>query len=422
MPDKDAVQRVYEKLRTYLTETLLPFWLDNSRDEECGGFLTHFDREGKPTGETEKTFLMQIRMLYTMASAHRAGYGDGRCGELAGEGARFILDHYWDDEFGGWAWIADRNGTVTCWDKVGYGHCFGMYSFSEYFLATGDEKGKEAALRTCNAVCSNMIDFENGGFIELFNRDWTPLQGKTSGGDRKSFDVHMHMMEAFTTLYEMTGSEVHRRHLQEIIDLVCTKILHPEHGLGIAQLTYDYTPLPAINFDTTWGRDADVEPDKEAKPVDQTSPGHNTEFAWLLNHAAHILGVGDDRYADVTKTMCDHCIEFGIDPEFGGVYADVPMTAETHLTEKQFWQQAEALIGMLDACLYVGDEKYWDAFTGILDFCFDNLIVMEAGGEWYERVDRDGTVVDGDLGHSWKISYHTVRSMIQSIKRLEKLL
>ena len=54
---------------------------------------------------------MQIRMLYTLSSAHRAGYGGGRCAELAHAGARFIADHYWDDEHDGWFWIADRAGT-----------------------------------------------------------------------------------------------------------------------------------------------------------------------------------------------------------------------------------------------------------------------------------------------------------------------
>jgi mannobiose 2-epimerase len=56
-----------------------------------------------------------------------------------------------------------------------------------------------------------------------------------------------------------------------------------------------------------------------------------------------------------------------------------------------------------------------------LDFTFEKFIAMEAGGEWYERLDRQGNVLDGDLAHSWKISYHTVRSMIQTVRRLKVL-
>jgi mannobiose 2-epimerase len=266
-----------------------------------------------------------------------------------------------------------------------------------------------------------MIDFRHGGFIELFHRDWTPLEGATSGGDRKSLDVHMHMMEAFTNLYEMTGNVTHRRHLLEIIDLLLTKMMHPENGLGIAQFAYDFTPLRAINFDTTWGRDADPEEGNEAKPMDQTSPGHNVEFAWLLLHAADILGIPAETYAHVLRTTCDHCIAFGLDQEHGGVYADVPMDRPTKLTEKQFWQQGEALIAMLDAYRLLGGETYWQAFRNVFDFLFDKMIAMDAGGEWYERLDRQGNVLDSDLAHSWKINYHSVRAMVQSVERLRLL-
>jgi mannobiose 2-epimerase len=419
MPEKKIIQETLTMLEAYLRARLLPFWIENCPDPAYGGVLTYFNRHGKPTGETEKTFLMQIRTLYTMSSVHRYGYGDGRAALLAGDVARFIRDHFWDAEQGGWYWIADRAGKITVDDKVGYGQCFGIYAFSEYYLATGDPLGKETALATYNAVCANMLDTRSGGFFELMERGWQLKPGGVFGGDRKSLDVHMHMMEALTSLYQMTGSPVHRRRLLEVIDLITSRMLHPENGLGYIHFTYDYQPLRRIIFATEWGRDA--RPAEEAAPIDQTSPGHNVEFAWLLLHAADVLGIPRQNFARVTRPLFDHCIEFGIDPTYGGVYADVPMHRPANLTDKQFWQQAEVLIGMLDAYLLFGDEKYWDAFMNVLTFVFEKMVVMEAGGEWYERVDRVGNPVDDALGHAWKINYHTVRSMVQSIRRLQLL-
>ena len=420
MPSHAEIIQILEKTESYLKNTLLPFWLERSPDPEFGGFLSYFDRHGQPTGETTKTFLMQIRMLYTMSSAHRFGYGGGRCAELAEMGAHFIVDHYWDKQHDGWFWIADRAGAPTVLDKVGYGQTFGIYAFSEYFLATGDPLGKEMALRSYDAVCRHMADTRNGGYLELFDRDWQPKPSGRFGGDRKSLDVHMHMMEALTSFYAMTQLPSHRRRLQEVIDLIIARMLHPVNGLGLMQFTYDFQPLRRIIFATPWGRDA-APVDQQAAPIDQTSPGHNVEFAWLLLHAADTLGLPRSNYADVVRRQFDHCIEFGIDPQFGGVYADTPMARPTTLTEKQFWQQAEVLIGMLDAYALLGDEKYWQAFRNVYDFVFDKLVVMEAGGEWYERVDRLGHPIDDALGHAWKISYHTVRSMVQTIHRLRGL-
>ena len=111
MPEPGEVISVLDDTERYLTDKLLPFWIERSPDAEFGGFLTYFDRDGRATGETTKTFLMQIRMLYTMASAHRAGYGGGRCARNWRRWApNSSHEHYWDAENGGWFWIADRIG------------------------------------------------------------------------------------------------------------------------------------------------------------------------------------------------------------------------------------------------------------------------------------------------------------------------
>lgn len=418
MPGLHEIDDLILRTETYLTSALLPFWLDRAADRMHGGVLTYFGRHGCATGETEKPFLMQARMLYTMSSAHRAGYGNGRCAELAAHVAKFILDHYWDDTHDGWYWIADCQGRPTVTDKVGYGHCFGMYAFSEYFLATGDAHGRDAALATYSAVCRHMADTRHGGYFELLARDWQPKPAGRMGGDRKSLDVHMHMMEALTTLFEMTRHPTHCRRLQEVIDLILSRMLHPQNGLGYMQFAWDWTPLAPIIFDTDWGRDAKLA-DNSRGPLDLTSPGHNVEFCWLLLHAADILGTDRTAYGGVVRPMADHCVSLGVDHKFGGVFADVPMTRPTSQTEKQFWQQAESLVGMLDAYNLLGDEKYWLAFRNIHDFVFTKLVATDAGGEWYERVDRTGRIVDGALGHAWKNSYHTVRATIQTIRRLQ---
>jgi mannose 2-epimerase len=419
MPTADAIDLYLRRTESYLTGALLPFWIERSPDFEAGGFLTYFDRDGRPTGKTVKTFLMQIRMLFTMSSAHRAGLGAGKCGELARHGANFILDHYWDSQREGWNWIADRQGRPTFTGKVGYGQCFGIYAFSEYFLATGDERGRDAAERTYAAVCKHMADSRHGGYFEIMRPDWTPEAPGKRGGDRKSFDVHMHMMEALTTLYEMTGSPTHRRRLVEAIDLLVTKMLHPVHGTGYMQFATDFTPLRAIRFEVEWG--SDEEPDQGGFPLDWTSYGHNVEFAWLLLHAADVLGEPRHRYADVVRRIFDHCLQFGIDWEHGGVYVDGPADASTENHKKQFWQHAEVLVGLLDAYSLFRDEKYWRAFENVYGFVMNKFVNMSAGGEWYALLDRDGTPIWDYLGHEWKISYHTVRSMVQTAQRLRML-
>ena len=95
----ERVHEIINLLEPYLKNKLLPFWLENSIDEKYGGFLSYFDRDGKSSGKTDKTLICQLRMIFTMASAHRAGYGDNRYIEAAKQGVEFVIEHFWDREY-----------------------------------------------------------------------------------------------------------------------------------------------------------------------------------------------------------------------------------------------------------------------------------------------------------------------------------
>ena len=89
--------------------------------------------------------------------------------------------------------------------------------------------------------------------------------------------------------------------------------------------------------------------------------------------------------------------------------------------EKEFWQQAEVLTAMLDAYIMFSDPVYLAAFINVHRFVFDRMI-NKGVGEWYPLLTRQGEPIWTHMGHSWKINYHTVRAMVQSINRLDKIL
>jgi mannobiose 2-epimerase len=391
------------------------------KDEVNGGFLTHFDKDGKDTGEDEKSLIAQTRCIYTIASAHRAGYGDGKLAALAKHGVDFLIDKMWDQQHGGFFWMMNRKGEVKIDRKIIYGHSFAIYCLSEYTLATGDQRGREYAEKVFDLLQKYCADTRYGGYWEMFHRDWTLCGPGSQGGDRKTLDVHMHLMEAFTTLYECTGMEVHRRKLLEDIDLLLTKIIHPVYKTGIPQFYKDWTVAPQIKFDIIWGWDRFSEEGQKGNATDKTCFGHNAEFAWLLLHALEILKADPNDYREVFKIIYDHTVDNGIDTEFGGVYVEGPHSGGVYDKEKEFWQQAEVLIGLLDAVILFGPDKYWDAYKNVHRFVYDK-VVNKGVGEWYPLLSRKGDPIWTHMGHSWKINYHTVRAAIQSIRRLNTLM
>ena len=418
--NKENIFPLISEAEFHLNQELLPFWLERIYDNKNGGFLTHFDKDGKDTGEDEKSLIAQSRCLYTLSSAHRAGYGHGQCKELAVKGLEFFLDKMWDRESGGFFWMVNRKGNVVKDDKILYGLSFCIYSLSEYTLATGDITGITYAEKVYDLVMEKCYDPKHGGFFEMFSRDWQLAKPGSGGGDRKTLDVHMHLMEAFTTLFECSGKTEHKKSLEEDIDLLINKIIHPEYKTGIPQFTPDWQVAPQIKFDIVWGWDRFAEGGKKAHAEDNTCYGHNAEFAWLLIHALKIIRKSPDAYMPLLKTIFDHTVDNGIDREFGGVFVEGPHSGGVYDMEKEFWQQAEVLIGMLDAYLIFRDPKYIDAYINVHRFVFDKGI-HHAVGEWWPLLTREGNPVWTHMSHSWKINYHSVRAMIQSIRRLKKI-
>ena len=416
----DRCERWLNEVQNHFRDELLPYWLTHGEDTQHGGFLNYYDEDGNATGETTKTLVCQTRMIFTFSSLARAGFGEGRPLELARQGVDFLLDHYWDDQHGGWIWTTEQDGMPLNLSKLAYGQSFAMLALSEYGMASGDLRGMEWASRTFEVYQTFASDNRHGGYYEFFERDWTKKKPGVYGGDRKSFDVHMHLMEAFTNLFEASGAPIYAEKTKEVIGLALDRMLDPEHSTGIMQFSPDFTPQRALIFRDVWGSDRDVEED-EGRPVDNTSFGHNIEFAWLLHHALRLLDLDLDDYKETLRKLYDHALEYGIDYERGGVYCEGAHGGPARERNKEFWQQSETLVGLLDAYLVFGDEKYLEAYEAVHRFVMDHVIHHEIG-EWYPLFDENNNRIWDYMGHAWKINYHTVRSMMQSEARLLKIL
>jgi mannobiose 2-epimerase len=409
--------QLYDQIEKYLTEKLYPFWYARVAAPE-GGFTTYFDRNGKPTGKTDKTIIQQTRSIFMLSHAIRNGYSAGKADALLAPGLEWFLKTFRDTEYDGWLWIMDKNGKPVSTDKIMYGQSFVIYSMSECALATGSTVARQTAEHTFDLIQKYAADTAYGGYREMFLRDWQPRPSGAYGGDRKSFDVHMHLVEAYTTLYELTRLDIHRRKLLEVIEVLWAHMFNPGTWTGISQFSLDLKPLPAIMFKTVWGADRDNE--GTPRPLNNTSYGHNIEFLWLFLHALDVLGESVEPWKDRLEALARHTVKYGVDQQYGGIFVEGPHDGPARDLQKEFWQQAEALTGFLDAYILFKDRVYWDAFKKVFDFVWNKMINHDVG-EWYALLDRDGTILWDYLGHAWKNNYHTTRAMVQTLIRLKKI-
>jgi len=405
------------KTESYLTEKLLPFWTARIVEPRHGGFQTNYDRDGRRTAVTEKALLCQARSIFTLSHVARMGFDWQGSREMVRQGIEFVQRHFLDAERGGYFWICEEDGRVKDDSKVVYGHAFLIYAFSEHALLTGEARPRELAEGVFDLLLNRAADTRFGGFLEQFDRAWQPVSVRPDGALNKSFDVHMHLMEAFTTLYESTRSPRHRRALEDVTSLIFERMIDHATGVGISMFLADWRPVANVQLGTVWGSDRFG---KAGKPPEITSYGHNIEFAWLYLHSLDVLGKLRQEALPRVAPIFEHTLRRGVDWEHGGLFVEGWRDGEATETNKEFWQQAEALVGFLDAYELTGEAKYLDAFRNVHDFVFGKMIHWDQG-EWFPLLDRQGNVVWDYMGHNWKICYHTLRAMVQTVLRLRRI-
>ena len=419
-----TLTQIKKELIHHLNKELLPFWTTRLWDTTYGGYITQWDAKGNDSGVDEKSILAHMRTIYSLSLAHQKGFdADGSCLALAKKGVYFAIDTYWDNVYGGFYWLFNRKNEVIINKKIIYGMSFAIYALSTYTTASGDPIGLTYASKTFDLLQKYAAETSYGGYLEMFERDWKLCDGGSKGGDRKTLDVHMHLMEAFTALFIASKEEIHKRKLEEIITLLDKKILHPTYRTGIPQFYTDWSVAPQIKFDVIWGWDRFKGDNGEKEhALGNTSYGHNVEYFWLLLEALQTLTIPPSIYDNTFHTILDHAVSYGIDREYGGVYVEGAQDGSAvYDTAKEFWQQAEFLTGMLDAYLLYNDEKFLEAFENVYIYTNRYMINHEVG-EWLPLLEREGKPIWTNMSHSWKVNYHSIRAVVLTIGRLERVI
>ena len=413
-------QEIRQEILSVLQDKIIPFWLARTEDKEYGGYLTSFDAEGNYDGNGAKYIVTQSRMLWGFSHLARFAREEQKAQmeRLAHQGYEFLIKYFWDEEHGGFFWYVNRDGSIADPSKLTYGESFAIYALSEYALRYGKKEALEYAEKTFNCLQLYAADTLYGGYFENIERDWTISPGGAWAGDRKSLDIHMHLMEAFTTLYEASGKEIHKRKLLEVIGLIRKYMINEEIGYGFNQFDIMFNKLPAINIMRTWNAERETNEVMET-PTDTTSYGHNVELSWLMDYAYQIMG---DENVDlpVLRKMLDHSLVYGYDYEYGGVYRDGVADQQALVLDKEWWQNFEALAGYLNGYVKYQDEKFWDAFARTWQFDKTYFLNMEVG-ESRQLLDRTGAPLVSNMGNPWKGIYHTGRALAECLKRFEKL-
>lgn len=389
-----------EEIRQELTDNILGFWLQHAADPVNGGFIGEISQEMTRVSDADKSLVLNTRILWTFSAAYRQFKSEDYL-DMADKAYQYIMSHFVDMRNGGLYWMLDAEGKPSSDKKQIYGQAFGIYALSEYYRATGKQQALYEAIELFQFMERQSRDPIHLGYVEALAADWT-ITDELSLSDKdlnekKSMNTHLHVLEGYTNLYRVWPSEQLKGALQQLIEITIKHIVDRETGHF------------KLFFDEQW-----------VNKSDHISYGHDIEGSWLLHEAAEVLG--DEHLLAEVKLialkMAKATLEEGLDPDGG-----IPNEANPNGfidTNKDWWPQAEAVVGFYNAYQLSGDSRYAVAASHSWHF-IQTYLIDRANGEWYWSVTREGqpTVGHPKVG-AWKCPYHNGRACLEMLERLER--
>lgn len=384
------------EMKEELTNKILNYWV-KLIDKENGGCYGFVDYELNLNKEADKGGILNSRILW-FGSATYCLNRDEKALKLANHAFEFLKDKLIDKEYKGIYWMVNYKGEPCDTRKHTYNQAFAIYGLAQYYKATGNKEALELAIELYNLLEEKCKD--EYGYLEEFTIDWKQKDNEMLSENgimtEKTMNTHLHVMEAYTVLYEVWKNEGLRDQLKYLLDIAHNKIYDKEGK------------FLKVFFDRQWN-----------SLIDLKSFGHDIEATWLIDRAADVLGD-----ADIIAES------YGYTSEIAEKIYNVAYESNSLLNESEdgsidttriWWVQAETVIGFYNAYEKTKDLKYKAASEKVWGYIKEHIIDKRENSEWYSAVDKNGEAIIGKpIVEPWKCPYHNGRMCIEIIGRIDK--
>ena len=392
-----VLQQLKFEVQEELLKNILPFWSKKMVDDQNGGFFGRIDGTDRLMPEADKGGILNARILWTFSSVYLQ-IKNPEYLKLANRAQKYILNHFFDPEFGGTYWTISFDGKPVDTKKQIYSQAFFIYAFTEHYRASNDELSLQTAIELFRMIEKRSFDGELNGYFEAYSRDWKLLEdlrlSAKDANEKKTMNTHLHVLEAYTNLFRVWKDDQLKQQLRNLILIFIEKIVNQQtHHLDLF-------------FDENWNPKSAI-----------VSYGHDIEAAWLIDEAARVLG--DQKLLARVQHVCIKIAEAaceGLQPDGSIVYERDNLT--DHLDkDRHWWGQAEAVVGFLNTYELTKNEEWLDKALKCWKYISENLI-DRTGGEWFWSV-SDGGMANrrDDKAGFWKCPYHNSRMCLEVMAR-----
>lgn len=392
------LSQLKQELTAELENNILPYWTRYTYDNIHGGFFGRVSNDNIPDLTANKGCILNARILWTFSAAYNALKSPDLL-KTATRAYEYIKNYFSDKSHGGYYWLLDYTGKPVDTRKQIYAQAFVLYGLSEYYKATGNMESLQLAISAFNLIEEKAFDPGYKGYFEAYQRDWSLIEDqRLSEKDmnvEKSMNTHLHVLEAYSTLYDVWKDGELRNKIEHLIEVFLLHIVNNETGHFNMFMETDWKVVSG-----------------------KLSYGHDVEGAWLLQEAAEKIDNPAllKKVQDTALKMTDAAL-LGVDP-MGGLYADyIPDMGNE--TEREWWTLAEGVVGCINAYELSHNAKYLDAAYGFWNF-IKNYQIDHKFGEWFYRVDEDARpILSYDKVGQWKCPYHNSRMCLEIMRRVK---
>lgn len=386
-----------EEIKNHLTDCIIPFW-KKLRDDEYGGYYGYMDYDLQVDQKAVKGCILNSRITWFFANAYLTLHDKSLLQE-AKHGYEFMQKYCVDKEKGGVFWSVAYDGTPEDTTKHTYNQAFSIYALSSYYDASKDKEALETAMELFRIIEERCMD--EIGYKEAFDRDFQEIENDKLSENgviaEKTMNTLLHVFEAYTELYRVSGDTDVKKRLEWILDTIADKIYNPK--LHRQEVFFD----------------------REMNSIlDLHSYGHDIETAWLIRRGTDILGekAYEDKMLPIILDLTSQVYKVAFDGHSFANECEKGVVDQNRI----WWVQAEAVVGFLNAYALAPEHtEYRDAAKAEWEFIKEHVVDKREGSEWFWDVNIEGKAVSGKpIVEPWKCPYHNGRMCLEVIRRAEK--
>lgn len=360
-PHRFMSDDVTTKWRRHLVDYALPFWHRQGFDHKCHLYHERLGWKGEPVSPPQLRLMVQARQIATYCRAQLDG--------LYKEGAEQALEtlglverlYYQADGAPGWVFSLAPEGHVVNGLRDLYAHAFILFAYGWAYHLTQDRHYLCLARET-TTVIDKIFALNNGGFASHV----------PSRNEERSQNPHMHLLEAYLVLCEVTHDEFYLDHAVDIVTLANRHFIDHHSGILYEFMDKEWQPR------NIWGEN-------------RIEPGHLFEWSWLFNEYRRLAGLSSAEDKELQKTG-DHLFQTGrskgCDRQTGLAFDAINENGIVLEHSTRIWPQTELIRRQNQLLSQAGDAEK-KQFQRLNSRFLDHYMPLSLKGGWVDQYDEN---------------------------------